>query len=185
MCVTRFIPLKIILALFCELLLLDVELYQLANLGWMSRHAVCLVLLVRYSRDLMQKQPTLMCVCAITAEPIPFLSPALSLAALFIALSSLPLCLYFLFLQTDSENRSLVRQRIRDGRSRQGRDLCENCHAVLITAFYAVKCPTCIIWVKCLSLRLSQFMFNLYIFYRLINIFTVLTITLSPNGQDF
>lgn len=39
-CVMRFIPLKIILALFCELLLLDVELYQLANLGWISRHAV-------------------------------------------------------------------------------------------------------------------------------------------------
>lgn len=79
----------------------------------------------------MGQQTTLMCVCvcmcAITAEPIPFLSSALALAAPFIAFFSLPLflplCLYFASLQTDSENRSLVRQRVRDGRNRQGRDL--------------------------------------------------------------
>lgn len=56
----------------------------------------------------------------------------------FIALSSLPLCLYFAFLQTDSENRSLVTQRIGDGRSGRG----ENRPAVLIAATHAVIRPT-------------------------------------------
>lgn len=43
----------------------------------------------------------------------------------------------------DSESRSLVRCWIRDGWSRQGPDLRENCHAILMTVIHAVKCQTC------------------------------------------
>lgn len=51
-----------------------------------------------------------MCVCAHHSR-ISYLSPTLSLAALLITLSSLPLYPNFAFLQTDSENRSLVREK--------------------------------------------------------------------------
>ncbi len=140
--------LKIYFSLLCELFLLHVCLFQLANLGWVSSCAVCLVLLVRYNRDLMRQQPTLMCVCYHSGT-YPFSVIRISFGSSFYRLLFpplfffLPLCLYFASLQTDSENRSLVRWRIRDGRSRQGRDLCGNCHAILMTAIHAVKCQTC------------------------------------------
>lgn len=122
------------------------------------RCAVCLVVSVLHSRDVMRKQLSLMymcvrvcvCVCSITAE-LRVCHPQY-LWQLFLSPSSLPLCLYFAFLQTDSKNRSLVTQRIGDGRSERG----ENSPAVFIAATHAVIRPTYAVWVECLSLHLSQ-----------------------------
>lgn len=112
----------------------------------MSSCAVCLIELVSYNRDLMRQQPTLMC-ARYHSGTYPFSVIRISFGSSFYRLLFpplfLPLCLYFTSLQTDSENRSLVRRRIRDGRSRQWRDLCENCHAILMTAIHAVKCQNC------------------------------------------
>lgn len=111
-----------------------------------SNRAVCLVFSVLYG-DLMRQQLTLMWVCAIAAEPIPFLSFTLALAASFIAFFSLlpfsPFDYILHLCRLDSESRSLVRRWISDGWSRQRLDLCENCHAILMTAIHAVKWQTC------------------------------------------
>lgn len=104
---------------------------------------MCLVSSARYSRDLMRQQPTLMCVCY-HSTTYPCSVIRINRGSSFYRLRfPPPPCLYFASLQTDSENRSLVRRRMRDGRSRQGRDLCKNRHAILITAIHAMKCQTC------------------------------------------
>lgn len=77
-----------------------------------------------------------MFVRAPTVKRIPVLSPTLTLAAPFIAcfylsFFSTPFSYILPLLQAESENRSLVRWRRRDG-GRQGWDLCENCHAILM-----------------------------------------------------
>lgn len=91
----------------------------------------------------MRQQPTLMCVCY-HSTTYPCSVICINRGSSFYRLRfPPPPCLYFASLQTDSENRSLVRRRMRDGRSRQGRDLCKNRHAILITAIHAMKCQTC------------------------------------------
>lgn len=94
-----------------------------------------LVWLVRHKRDLMWQQPTLACVC-VSYHSRTFSCHThwiwqLLLSPSFCSRFFSSLCLFFASLQTDSENRSLVRWRIRDG-NRQGRALCKNCRAILM-----------------------------------------------------
>lgn len=93
-------------------------------------------------------------------NPIPHLSPAISLAAL---LSPSPRSRFadtLHFCKPTAKNRSLVARRIRHGWSRRG----ENRPAVLIAAIHAAIRPTCTICTQYLSLSLNHLIGSLYIF---------------------
>lgn len=123
-------------ALLCELFLLHIYPCQL-NSGFISICMLCW--LVHRRRDLMWQQPTLVYVwdhSRTSSCHTHWLWQLLLSPSSLSWFSPPPLCLYFTSLQTDSENRSLVRWRLRDG-NRQGWALCKKCHAILMTLWRA------------------------------------------------